>query len=177
MLCQLWAERKRQLLVVCPSSLRKQWQEELREKFALPSYIAERRPSEDLSDGVWIVSYQFAAKFADTLQLKGWDCVVLDEAHKLHNAHKENNKTGRALLRAFAGCKKLLLTADGAVWLVAVSRPISVRQPKAVSARFFAPKQYRRFAGAAGGLCLPHFAPRCGRIRFLHAPPCHYPKV
>lgn len=111
MLCQLWVERKRRLLVVCPSSLRKQWQEELREKFALPSYIAERRPSEDLSDGVWIVSYQFAAKFADTLQLKGWDCVVLDEAHKLRNAHKENNKTGKALLRAFAGCKKLLLTA------------------------------------------------------------------
>ena len=110
-LCQLWAERKRRLIVVCPSSLRKQWQEELREKFALPAQIAEKRPPEQFSDDVWIMSYQFAAKYADRLRLHGWDCVVLDEAHKLRNTHKDSNKTGKALLGAFSGCKKLLLTA------------------------------------------------------------------
>ena len=34
-LCQLWAERKRKLLVICPASIRKQWANELEEKFNL----------------------------------------------------------------------------------------------------------------------------------------------
>ena len=36
-LCQYWAERKRQLLIICPASLRKQWAQELQDKFNLPS--------------------------------------------------------------------------------------------------------------------------------------------
>lgn len=109
-LCQLWAERKRRLLVVCPSSLRKQWQEELREKFALPATIAESRWP-DIGDGIWVMSYQFAAKYAERVQLEHWDCAVLDEAHKLRNAHRERNRIGQALQRALAGTKKILLTA------------------------------------------------------------------
>lgn len=109
-LCQLWAERKRRLLVVCPSSLRKQWQEELREKFALPATIAESRWPE-IGDGIWVMSYQFAAKYAERVQLEHWDCAVLDEAHKLRNAHRERNRMGCALQQALAGKKKILLTA------------------------------------------------------------------
>src|SRR6267378_1710668 len=30
---QLWAERKRRLLIICPANLRKQWSEELADKF------------------------------------------------------------------------------------------------------------------------------------------------
>ena len=40
-LCQLWAERKRRLLVICPAALRKQWATELEEKFNLPSTILD----------------------------------------------------------------------------------------------------------------------------------------
>ena len=40
-LSQLWAERKRKLLVICPASLRKQWNQELADKFYLPSVILE----------------------------------------------------------------------------------------------------------------------------------------
>ena len=109
-LCQLWAERKRRLLVVCPASLRKQWQEELREKFALPGRIAESSLP-PFADGVLIMSYEFARKYAAHLQAADWDCVVLDEAHKLRNAYKDSNKIGQALRSAFAGKKKLLLTA------------------------------------------------------------------
>ncbi|WP_314259794.1 SNF2-related protein [Cardiobacterium hominis] len=109
-LCQLWAERKRRLLVVCPASLRKQWQEELHEKFALPGRIAESSLP-PFADGVLIMSYEFARKYAEQLQAADWDCVVLDEAHKLRNAYKDSNKIGQALRIAFAGKKKLLLTA------------------------------------------------------------------
>ncbi|SUH05502.1 putative ATP-dependent helicase [Salmonella enterica subsp. enterica] len=40
-----------------------------------------------------------------------WDLVVIDEAHKLRNAHRDSNKMGQALKRALCGRKKLLLTA------------------------------------------------------------------
>src|SRR5512145_2813694 len=37
LLSQKWAERKRRLLVISPANLRKQWSQELAEKFFLPS--------------------------------------------------------------------------------------------------------------------------------------------
>src|ERR1700723_3510265 len=43
LLAQKWAERKRRLLVICPASLRKQWSQELADKFFLPSAILESR--------------------------------------------------------------------------------------------------------------------------------------
>lgn len=39
LLSQSWAQGKRNLLIICPSSLRKQWQQELQEKFFLDSLI------------------------------------------------------------------------------------------------------------------------------------------
>jgi SNF2 family DNA or RNA helicase len=40
-LAQKWAERKRKILLILPSSLRKQWYQELQDKFYLPSRILE----------------------------------------------------------------------------------------------------------------------------------------
>lgn len=122
-LCQMWAEGKRNLMVICPASLRKQWAAELREKFAMPSVVVDKAVLKPYSDGlsdlfaeksgktVFIMSYQFAAKAADDLAGVMWDCVALDEAHKLRNVYQRNNKTGQALKTALAGRKKLLLTA------------------------------------------------------------------
>jgi hypothetical protein len=42
-LCQHWAERKRRLLIVCPASLRKQWQVELEDKFNMPATVVDSR--------------------------------------------------------------------------------------------------------------------------------------
>lgn len=41
---QNWAERKRRILVITPSNLRKQWHQELSEKFFLSCRILESRP-------------------------------------------------------------------------------------------------------------------------------------
>src|SRR2546423_5879962 len=43
LLAQKWAERKHRLLVICPSNLRKQWSQELADKFFLPYAILENR--------------------------------------------------------------------------------------------------------------------------------------
>ncbi len=42
-LSQKWAERKRRILVITPSNLRKQWYQELSEKFFLPCKILETK--------------------------------------------------------------------------------------------------------------------------------------
>src|SRR5688572_660353 len=39
LLSQSWAERKRRMIIVCPASLRKQWSQELKDKFFLDSII------------------------------------------------------------------------------------------------------------------------------------------
>ena len=40
---QSWAERKRRILIIAPANLRKQWYQELNEKFFIPSRILEAK--------------------------------------------------------------------------------------------------------------------------------------
>lgn len=123
-LCQYWAERRRRLVVICPASLRKQWAQELLEKFALRATVLDAISLRKLRAGtplstleglagkqVVIMSYQFAAKLEAEMRSIPWDLVVIDEAHKLRNAHRTTNRIGQALRRTFDGRKKLLLTA------------------------------------------------------------------
>src|SRR5687767_5225090 len=46
-LSQKWAEQKRHILVITPANLRKQWHQELHEKFSLPSKILEAKSFND----------------------------------------------------------------------------------------------------------------------------------
>ncbi|UXK07024.1 DEAD/DEAH box helicase [Shewanella putrefaciens] len=120
-LSQKWAEGKKRLLIVVPASLRKQWSQELAEKFFLPSQILEAKsfstaikagnlnPFE--ADEILICSYPFAARHAEKLMLVRWDLVILDEAHRLRNVYKTQNKTARALRTALTNVPKVLLTA------------------------------------------------------------------
>jgi len=120
-LCQYWAERKRQLLIICPASLRKQWAQELQDKFNLPSQILDANTWRQLKQQgvinplnnycINILSYHFAARLEESLVGEPWNLVVMDEAHKLRNAYRPNNKMGQALKRALYGRQKLLLTA------------------------------------------------------------------
>jgi ERCC4-related helicase len=121
LLSQKWAERKRKILIIVPSSLRKQWNRELLEKFFLPSEILEARsfnqaikqgqPNPFNQDQIVICSYQFAANKSESLTRVPWDLVVIDEAHRLRNVYKKQNKTARKLREALASTPKVLLTA------------------------------------------------------------------
>jgi len=119
-LCQLWAERRRRLLVICPASLRKQWSLELQEKFHLPTLILDARTVRERSEtsdqalpteAVLIMSINFASVQAERLREIPWDLVTIDEAHKLRNAYRPSNRMGRRLRWALEGRRKLLLTA------------------------------------------------------------------
>jgi SNF2 family DNA or RNA helicase len=127
-LSQIWAERKRKILIIVPSSLRKQWNQELLEKFFFTSIIFESKsfnqhlknvgahcnapavnPFEQ--NKIIITSYQFARNKADQVKAVKWDLVVIDEAHRLRNVYKTSNKIARAIKEALADTPKLLLTA------------------------------------------------------------------
>jgi superfamily II DNA or RNA helicase len=121
-LSQKWAERKRRILVITPSNLRKQWHQELTEKFFLPCMILETKSyNADVKEGrfrpfepddkIVICSYQFARNKAPDVANTVWDMVVIDEAHRLRNVYKPSNVIANALKRALKDRPKLLLTA------------------------------------------------------------------
>ena len=120
-LSQIWAERKRKILVIVPSSLRKQWNQELLEKFFLPSTILEAKTfNQEIKQGkrnpfeqteIIITSYQFARNKADQVRAVNWDLVVIDEAHRLRNVYKTSNKIARTIKDTLSSSPKLLLTA------------------------------------------------------------------
>lgn len=120
-LCQFKAERKKHLLVVCPASLRKQWQVELEDKFNLASIILDAKSyNQEKRSGhvkpfdskdVVITSYHFASKMAEELKSIQWSLVVIDEAHKLRNSYRQSSKIGQSLRWALNERRKILLTA------------------------------------------------------------------
>jgi adenine-specific DNA-methyltransferase len=121
-LSQKWAERKRKLLVITPANLRKQWYQELQEKFFLPSRILESRSYNDRirkgqfrpfepDNCVVLCSYQFARSKASDVAAVDWNLVVIDEAHRLRNVYKPSNVIANVLKGALARAPKLLLTA------------------------------------------------------------------
>ncbi|MDR1281346.1 MAG: DEAD/DEAH box helicase family protein [Opitutaceae bacterium] len=119
---QKWAERKRRILIITLSNLRKQWHQELAEKFFLPATILESksynaairagrfRPFET-KDSIVICSYQFARNKASDIHALPWDIVVIDEAHRLRNVYKPSNIIANVLKQALVEKHKLLLTA------------------------------------------------------------------
>jgi len=115
-LAQLVAEGKGRVLVLTPATLRAQWQGELRDKFELESVIVDGRTGrgghDPFEQAVPVIASQpFAAGRADRIRRIPWDLVVIDEAHRLRNAHRPGNKIARALRDALRDRPKLLLTA------------------------------------------------------------------
>jgi hypothetical protein len=120
-LCQLWAERRRGLLVICPASIRKQWALELAEKFNLPTVILDAKEYRERkvrgvlnpfeADAVVVTSTHFASARATDLRPIQWDLVVIDEAHKLRNAYRPSNRMGQNIRWALEDRRKVLLTA------------------------------------------------------------------
>ncbi len=119
---QRWAEGKRRILVIAPSNLRKQWHQELAEKFFIPGFILEAKSyNESFKNGdfqpfdkhnkIVICSYQFARNKASDIQRLPWDLVIIDEAHRLRNVYKPSNVIANTLKIALAEKPKILLTA------------------------------------------------------------------
>ncbi|EDV5273629.1 DEAD/DEAH box helicase [Salmonella enterica subsp. enterica serovar Mbandaka] len=120
---QRWAERRRKILIIVPANLRKQWHQELQDKFGLQGLILEAKSYNAIrkqdrqnpflfASGPVICSYQFAKSKADDVKSIDWDLVVLDEAHRLRNVYKTSNVIAKTLKDALSHVhSKVLLTA------------------------------------------------------------------
>ncbi len=121
LLSQRWAERRRHLLVICPANLRKQWGQELADKFFLPSAILESKTFDEEIKScnlnpfdqpkIILCSYQFARAKEAYVRQTPWDLVVVDEAHRLRNVYKASNKIANSIKASIADRQKTLLTA------------------------------------------------------------------
>jgi len=121
-IAQHWAERKRRIIIIVPANLRKQWHQELQDKFALDALILETKSYNQLrKEGVGnpfdakipvICSYQFAKAKINDVSAVMWDLVVFDEAHRLRNVYKPSNIIANTLKDGLASVhSKVLLTA------------------------------------------------------------------
>jgi len=121
LLAQRWAERKQRLLVICPANIRKQWSQELADKFFLPSVILETCTFNEeikrgnlnpfIQDAVIICSFQFARTKEPYVSQSNWNLVVIDEAYPLRNVYKTGSKVAQAIKQEVAPFHKVLLTA------------------------------------------------------------------
>lgn len=118
---QKWAERKRKILIITPSNLRKQWSQELQDKFFINSVILEAKSFNDsvkagnfnpfAQKEIIICSYQFARSKESYIKAIKWDLAIVDEAHRLRNVYKPANKIARSIKNSLSDSPKILLTA------------------------------------------------------------------
>ena len=77
-------ESIKQILVICPASLRLNWQREMRKwltRDMLSIIVGKDRPSDAFA--ITIINYDILAKHVGWLQARAWDLVIVDEAHYL----------------------------------------------------------------------------------------------
>lgn len=120
---QLWAEGKRRILIICPASIRKQWQDELSNHFGLNSEVIDGPIFDEkvnsgekiplTYEGIFIVSLHFAYKKKGLIEKQPWNCIVIDEAHRLRNVYKgrDASKMAWEIRHIIKDTGKLLLTA------------------------------------------------------------------
>jgi superfamily II DNA or RNA helicase len=145
-LCQLWAERKRTLLILCPAALRQQWVLELSEKFNLPAVVAARMAQlarqagrDPLQQGaITIMPYQYASSVREAIRAIDWHLVVIDEAHRLRNAYRPSNRMGQAVSGppTAVSCCSRTRRSTTRCWNSTASRPSSTSSCSAIRLLF-----------------------------------------
>jgi len=128
-----------QALVLAPTGLLEQWQEELERKFALPSLVIKGgawEPTLWSRDNPIVIASLAAARrppLRDAIAANSWDLVIVDEAHHLKNPQSAS----AALVRSLPTRYLLLLTAtpvenrlEDLFQLVSLVRPGHLGSPK-----------------------------------------------
>ncbi|MCL2410348.1 MAG: DISARM system SNF2-like helicase DrmD [Treponema sp.] len=113
----------KRILIAMPPPLRKQWQDELEEKFNLKTIIPESKYSiQNRDEYKWkkltnddeplivITSYGFTPWFVKHFKNVKWDCFIFDEAHRLRN-YGTGTKMPKAIFDATRYVPKIMLTA------------------------------------------------------------------
>jgi SWI/SNF-related matrix-associated actin-dependent regulator of chromatin subfamily A-like protein 1 len=78
------------VVIVCPKSLKLNWQRELEKWLARPMTIGVANGEFPATDIV-IASYESVKKHAEQIQLKTWGACIVDEAHYIKNAKAQRS--------------------------------------------------------------------------------------
>ena len=90
------------LLVVCPASLKHNWERELRTWAGADSLILSGKVPADLPDELpkaVIVNYDILYEQQQTLLNVPWKCIAFDECHNLANRSAKRTKAAKRLSR------------------------------------------------------------------------------
>jgi SWI/SNF-related matrix-associated actin-dependent regulator 1 of chromatin subfamily A len=90
------------LLIVCPASLKGNWQKELKMWAGVDSYVVEGKSLATLPDDMpqaVIVNYDILYDQRPLLQQYQWKCIAFDEVHNLANRTSKRTKAAKALSR------------------------------------------------------------------------------
>ncbi len=118
----------RRVLVICPASLRLNWEREVAAWLVAPRPIrvvldGRNWPTAHLYDDpdageVVIINYDLVAKHRERLLFEPWDLIVCDESHYLKNYRTQRTKS------VFGGGRHRLKPLYGRRWLFLTGTPI-----------------------------------------------------
>ena len=114
-IAQKRAEGAKNIIIVCPATLKEQIAEEMREKFELPTLVIDGGDLTKQMDAVddnpiVVMSYEYAYKNENALRAVKWDLAVFDEAHKLRNVFQDR-VIASSIHKTFKDTFKILATA------------------------------------------------------------------
>ena len=102
----------KKILIVCPASVKYQWEAEARKFYGIEAIVIEGSPEvrKELweSDGAYkIVNYELLLKDYKYALSVNWDCICADECHRLANARAKTVK----IIKKLSARRKLALSA------------------------------------------------------------------
>ena len=118
--------RVSKIMIVCPKLIMQQWKEELKDKFnilsteATGNQLLTATPPND--KGAIITTYNTARMHLEAVVNKGFDLLIIDEAHKLRNLHGTDSAPKVAEM-----FKKVLANRDFKYVLMLTATPIQNR--------------------------------------------------
>lgn len=106
-------------LVICPSSLKLNWQREFQEWLVNPTITTKviSNNKQFLDSDIIIINYEKLAKYSDRIRQVEWDAIIVDEAHYIKSYKADRSKQvvggktkGGKKLEPLQAKKKIVLT-------------------------------------------------------------------
>lgn len=91
-------EKKTKALIVCPASLKLNWQDEIRKHVGKPSVIITSKTTEVTESDYYIINYDIFKKKLDLIKSLPVDTIILDEAHYYTYIRKPKSQRSKAIL-------------------------------------------------------------------------------
>ena len=122
---------KKNIILIIPSSLRKQWQIELKEKFDIYAKVIDSENiikyeySSKKKQNIIIISYNFASNHKKLISDTVWDLCIFDEAHRMRNVHKNGSKMAATLCDITKGIPISVILEDDPEVLRFIKPPLN----------------------------------------------------